>query len=288
MLKALLWDVDGTLAETEFDGHLVAFNQAFAQLGLPWCWTEQRYGELLAITGGRERLLHDLRSQPWAPVDAGERTALAERVHALKNACYARIVADGLIALRPGVRELFDDCARSGIAMAIVTTTSRANVVALLDAQLGSGWPAGFAVVVCGEDVARKKPDPQAYRAALDALQLDAADTLAIEDAPAGVAAASAAGVPVVVTHSRFFPMAPAAGSEAAPLSAALAAGPSLGDAQGWQPALAGHTGRIGLPQLRHWHGAARPASPHAQGAQPLGPHAQSAQPLGPHAQSAR
>ena len=264
MLKALLWDVDGTLAETEHDGHLVAFNQAFAQLGLPWCWTEQRYGELLAITGGRERLLHDLRSQRWAPVDAGERTALAERVHALKNACYARIVTEGLIPLRPGVRELFDDCAQSGIAMAIVTTTSRANVVALLDAQLGSGWPARFAVLVCGEDVARKKPDPQAYLATLVALGLGAADTLAIEDAPAGVAAARAAGVPVVVTRSRYFPDT-GAGAAVGPVNTsnrALAVGPSLASAHGWQPAAAGDAGRIGLVQLQRWHSAALHAAP--------------------------
>jgi len=266
MLKALLWDVDGTLAETEHDGHLVAFNQAFAQLGLPWCWGERRYGELLTITGGRERLLHDLRSQPWAPVDADERAALAERVHALKNACYARIVAEGLILLRPGVRELFDDCALAGVAMAVVTTTSRANVVALLDAQLGRGWSARFAAVVCGEDVARKKPDPQAYQLALDALGLAAADTLAIEDAPAGVAAAGAAGVPVVVTRSRFFPETFAV-APIHPAHAALAAGPSLGDARGWRPAAAGDSGRIGLAQLQHWHSAALPGAPNGQGA---------------------
>lgn len=259
MLKALLWDVDGTLAETEHDGHLVAFNRAFAQLGLPWFWGERRYGELLTITGGRERLFHDLRTQPWAPVDADERTALAERVHALKNACYARILAEGLIPLRPGVRELLDDCALAGVAMAIVTTTSRANVVALLDAQLGSGWPARFAALVCGEDVARKKPDPQAYQVALDALGLAAADTLAIEDAPAGVAAACGAGVLVVVTRSRYF-AAPCAVAPVCPADAAnrvLAVGPSLGGVQGWQPAAAGDAGRIGLAQLQRWHSAA-------------------------------
>ena len=205
MLKALLWDVDGTLAETEPDGHLVAFNQAFDALGLPWRWNEAHYAELLAITGGRERLLHDLRNQPWAPVDADERRALAERVHALKNARYARIVAEGLIPLRPGVRESFDDCAQAGVAMAIVTTTSRANLQALLAAHLGRDWPTRFAAVVCGEDVARKKPDPQAYELALGAVGRAARDTLAIEAAPAGVAAARAAGIPVVVTRSRYF-----------------------------------------------------------------------------------
>ena len=251
MFEELLWDVDGTLAETEHDGHLVAFNQAFEALGVPWRWSEARYAELLAVTGGRERLLHDLRSHPWAPLDADERLALAERVHALKNARYARIVAEGRIPLRPGVRELLDDCAQAGVAMAIVTTTSRANLHALLAAHLGSQWQARFATVVCGEDVARKKPDPQAYALALGALRLAAHDTLAIEDAPAGVAAARAAGIPVVVTRSRYF--------ATAAVDAVLAAGPSLGSGRGWEPAAAATEGRINLPQLTRWHGARAP-----------------------------
>lgn len=251
MLEALLWDVDGTLAETEHDGHLVAFNQAFDALGMPWRWSEARYAELLAITGGQERLLHDLRHQPWGPVDADERRALAERVHALKNERYARIVAGAGIPLRDGVRELFDDCAQAGVAMAIVTTTSRTNLHALLAAHLGSGWPARFAAVVCGEDVARKKPDPQAYALALGALGLAAQETLAIEDAPAGVAAARSAGVPVVVTRSRYF--------ASAPVDGVLALGPSLGSGRGWQPAAAAPEARIDLPQLSRWHGAYAP-----------------------------
>src|SRR5574341_2082215 len=115
MLGAILWDVDGTLAETERDGHLVAFNRAFEALGLPWRWSEARYAELLRVAGGRERLLHDLREQPAAPLDAGNRLALAARAHALKNDYYAGIVAGGELPLRPGVRELFGDCERAGL-----------------------------------------------------------------------------------------------------------------------------------------------------------------------------
>ena len=111
MIGALLWDVDGTLAETERHGHLVAFNQAFAALGLPWRWSESRYGELLAVAGGRERLLHDMQSQPEAPVQPGARERLATDAHRLKNEYYGAIVRGGRLPLRPGVAQLLEDCA---------------------------------------------------------------------------------------------------------------------------------------------------------------------------------
>src|SRR5579863_6399633 len=167
MLKAILWDVDGTLAETERDGHLVAFNRAFEALALPWRWSESRYGELLAVAGGRERLLHDLESQPQAPPHAEQRAALVERVHRLKNQNYAAIVASGALQLRAGVGQLFADCAAAGVSMGIATTTSAVNVAALLAAHLGEGWRSHFAAVVCAEQAPLKKPDPQVYQRAL-------------------------------------------------------------------------------------------------------------------------
>src|SRR5262249_30992666 len=80
-LRALIWDVDGTLAETERDGHRVAFNDAFAAANLPWRWSVERYGELLAISGGYERLLHDIAQRNDAPRAAAEREALARELH---------------------------------------------------------------------------------------------------------------------------------------------------------------------------------------------------------------
>ncbi len=118
LLRAILWDVDGTLAETERDGHLVAFNQAFEALNVPWRWSEERYGELLAVTGGRERLLHDMQCQDRAPADPQERRSLVERVHRLKNELYAAIVASGELPLREGVRELLVDCDARGFGWA--------------------------------------------------------------------------------------------------------------------------------------------------------------------------
>ncbi len=248
MLEAVLWDVDGTLAETERDGHRIAFNQAFRAADVPWTWDEQRYGALLEISGGRERLLFDMRSQEHAPIALAERERLAERLHRLKNERYADIVARGGLRLRDGVRELMDECVRADVRMGIVTTTSRCNVDALLGRQLGHQWESMFSTVVCAEQAPQKKPDPQAYLLALQALGLAAVSVLAIEDAPAGVAAAQAAGVPVIVTRSHYFPDAAAAG--------VVAEGPSLGSAYGWCPDAESGSTRIGLEQLRRWHSA--------------------------------
>lgn len=244
MIGALLWDVDGTLAETERDGHLVAFNRAFEALGVPWRWSAAHYGELLAVAGGYERLLHDMAQRAAAPAQPAARAALARRVHQLKNQLYARIVAAGELPLRAGVAALLADCRATGVTLGIATTTSAANVAALLRRHLGSAWRTQFAAVVCAEQAPRKKPDPQVYQCALDALGVAAEDAVAIEDAPAGVAAARAAGVAVIVTHSHYFPHLQAAG--------VLAAGPSLGSTAGWRPA-APHAGRIDLTQIVRW-----------------------------------
>jgi HAD superfamily hydrolase (TIGR01509 family) len=246
MIKSILWDVDGTLAETERDGHLKAFNQAFEALGLPWRWSERRYGELLGVAGGRERLLHDMQSGGRGPGQPQQRQALADRVHHLKNELYARIVADGNLPLRDGVRELLDDCERARVRMGIVTTTSRANVEVLLKTQLGADWESKFAIVVSAREAPNKKPDPQAYLLALHALKMRPHEVVALEDAEAGVAAARAAGVPVIVTRSHYF----AAGES----EGALAVGPSLGRIDGWHPTADARTTRIGLDQIIRWY----------------------------------
>lgn len=246
MLAAVLWDVDGTLAETERDGHLVAFNQAFAALGVPWRWSAARYAELLAVAGGRERLLHDMQQQSDAPAFAAARAQLAAELHRLKNELYARIVRGGGLALRAGVKELMADCERAGVRMAIATTTSGANAAELLAQQLGANWRSRFAAVVCAEQAPRKKPDPQVYQRALALLGLQAAETVAIEDSPAGIQAARQAAVPVVVTRSCYFPHGDAPD--------ALAVGPSLATIRDWFPQPRAGAARIDLDQLKLWH----------------------------------
>lgn len=204
MLRALIWDVDGTLAETEHDGHRVAFNQAFADEGLDWHWDAAQYGRLLAITGGKERLLawwRGLDPVAAASPEAGERIA---RLHARKTAHYIAQVERGAVALRPGVRRLLWEARAQGLPLAIATTTTPANVDALLHAALGPGSLAWFACVGAGDVVPRKKPAPDIYHWVLERLGLPAADCLAIEDSAAGAQAAVAAGLPVLVTRSRY------------------------------------------------------------------------------------
>ena len=205
MLRALIWDVDGTVAETERDGHRIAFNRAFEQRGLPWRWDVPRYGELLLVTGGRERLLHDMATRADAPSGAREREALARELHGLKNAAYAALVAQGGITPRPGVLRLVDECRAAGVALAVATTTSRSNVDALFGSVWGPAWERRFTTVVCAEDAPVKKPNPQAYLLVLQRLGVVAAEAFALEDSPGGLAAAHAAGLACGVTKSVYF-----------------------------------------------------------------------------------
>jgi HAD superfamily hydrolase (TIGR01509 family) len=245
MLKAILWDVDGTLAETEREGHRVAFNAAFESMGLPWRWDEAHYGELLRITGGRERLLHDMARRTDAPVLPDERIALAAELHRRKTARFAVLMQQQPIALRDGVRELIDAARSDGLRLGVATTTSRSNVVALLGHHFGPRWTQVFEAAVCGEDVQRKKPDPEVYERCLGALAVLPNEAVALEDSPGGVAAAKAAGMPVVVTRSEYF--------ADAPIDSAVAIGPGLHTRDGWRPAPARGTGGIGVDDLRHW-----------------------------------
>ncbi|MFN8650281.1 MAG: HAD-IA family hydrolase [Gemmatimonadales bacterium] len=248
---AVLWDVDGTLAETERDGHRVAFNLAFETEGLAWRWDPERYGELLRVAGGRERLLFDMETRPDAPRSARDRLALVERLHQRKTAHYTALVRQGAIGLRDGVRPLLQECRAHGVTLGIATTTTRANIEALLSTQLGSDWPRWFAVIVAGEDVRHKKPDPEVYHLALAELGISPGEALALEDSPDGARAALAAGVPVVVTRSAYFSEAPPAG--------VAAEGPGLQVRAGWTPAperSSTATG-IGFEDLRRWWAAA-------------------------------
>ncbi len=244
MIRALLWDVDGTLAETERDGHLAAFNRAFETAGVPWRWSAAHYGRLLEVAGGYERLLHDLKHRDEAPAGSAGREGLARQLHRLKNGFYEDIVRAGELPLRAGVPELLAECAAAGVPMAIATTTTSSNVAALLEHHLGRDWRGRFAAVITAAEAPRKKPDPQVYELALAALGVGAHEVAAIEDAPAGVYACRRAGVPVIVAHSHYFPDL-AAG--------ARAAGPSLGSGEGWRPAAAVPGTRIGLEQIRRW-----------------------------------
>ena len=196
-LAALLWDVDGTLAETELDGHRLAFNRAFADAGLAWHWDVPLYQQLVRISGGRERIAHFLTQVEGCAPDPMR----VEQLQAAKQHHYSALVASGGLQLRPGVKRLIQSAAAAGVQQAIVTTSGRSAVRALLDKLLPQ-HESCFAFWVCGEDVASKKPNPAAYRLALERLALPPQQVLALEDSANGLEAALGAGVTTVVTRS--------------------------------------------------------------------------------------
>jgi HAD superfamily hydrolase (TIGR01509 family) len=198
---ALIFDVDGTLAETE-ELHRQAFNHAFARHGLDWQWDRAVYKDLLRVTGGKERIrAHHERLRIAAPLSDVD---IAE-LHRIKTAHYAELVQTGCCPLRPGVTDLLVAAKARRQRLAIATTTSHANIDALLSRALGAGWAADFDAIVAGDDVRHKKPAPDVYVETLARLKLNASDCVAIEDSANGLTAASRANIPVLITRSMFF-----------------------------------------------------------------------------------
>ena len=200
----LFWDVDGTMAETEGDGHRQAFNAAFAERDLPWRWSMDCYRQLLQISGGEERIRHWLTTNPpGAPGDQAGQRAMAADLQERKQVHYGRIVAAGALAPRPGVVRLIQTAAAAGWRQWIVTTSRRRAVVALLHTHTFQPLTSAFCGWVCGDDVARKKPDPQAYAMALRQSELAPHQVVALEDSPHGLEAACRAGLRCLVTPSQ-------------------------------------------------------------------------------------
>ncbi len=193
-LRAVVFDVDGTLVDSERHGHRVAFNRAFEEFDLPYRWDEDLYGELLHTTGGRRRIDGYLASQGVAE---GERGELAPALHKRKTEILEHMVDDGAIDLRPGAARLLEELAGEGVALAVGTTGSRRWVERLLGRLLPS---VTWEVIVAGDDVTNRKPDPEVFTTALEKLGLAGADdAVVVEDSGEGLAAAQAAGTPCVV-----------------------------------------------------------------------------------------
>lgn len=209
-LQGLIFDVDGTLANTE-EVHRLAFNATFEQNGLDWHWDTALYADLLAISGGRERMLAYARSRRLQPPAGEDLQHYCQRLHADKTARYQRMLDEGRLALRPGVRRLIDEARDARLKLALATSTSRANVTRLLDGLLPPEWPQWFDAFVGSEDVPEKKPSGAVYREALRRLSLPASACVAIEDTVNGLRAAREAGLKTVITtqpftEGRFFP----------------------------------------------------------------------------------
>lgn len=195
-LKAIIFDVDGTLAETE-EVHRAAFNRAFEEAGLRWHWTQDDYRDLLTTTGGRERIARFLKEIGEAD-DPGRILSLHQR----KNAIYGQLVTSGGLRPRSGIPELIAEARRRKLRLGVATTTTRSSLLALLTHSFAPDAPGWFSALVTGEDVSVKKPDPEAYLLALDRLGVSGAECLAIEDSRNGLDAALAAGIPTFVTPS--------------------------------------------------------------------------------------
>ncbi len=195
-LKCMLWDVDGTLADTERDGHRVAFNLAFEAARLDRRWDEESYGELLHVTGGKERIRFDIEHGDM-PDMSDENVA---ELHASKTRLYQRLIAEGRIPLRSGVRRLLESARDAGITLGVATTTTPAALDALIEHALGREWFEIFSVLAAGDIVLAKKPAPDIYLYAMEQLGVIAEETLALEDSGNGWKAAQAAGLKCVVT----------------------------------------------------------------------------------------
>ncbi|MBE0507271.1 MAG: HAD-IA family hydrolase [Marinospirillum sp.] len=206
MLKAIIFDVDGTLADTE-SYHLQAFNKAFAHLNINWYWDEETYTDLLQITGGKERLLHYWCTYHEDDYERQTLDAIKHRIttlHQLKTAFYTQLASNPGIPLRPGIKELIINAHQQNIQLAIATTTTPDNIAALLQKHFGTYWQDYFVVIEDASTAELKKPHPQAYLQALERLGLPASNCLVIEDSRNGFLAAQDAGLEVVITPTRF------------------------------------------------------------------------------------
>ncbi|NVK31595.1 MAG: HAD-IA family hydrolase [Gammaproteobacteria bacterium] len=200
-VKAIIFDVDGTMADTE-DAHRVAFNRAFDQAGLSWHWSVDEYRDLLSVAGGQERIVHFLHTNTGhSPTSLYD---MARSLHQAKTQYYVQSIEEGSVGLRPGIAELVAQATEQRVRLAIATTTSPANVVALLSTQLGAKWANLFEVVEDAATAPNKKPCPDVYLNVLARLGLAAEECMAIEDSFNGLAAAQRAGIPTVITRNAY------------------------------------------------------------------------------------
>lgn len=206
-MPALIFDCDGVLADTERDGHLPAFNQTFADAGVPVHWSQEEYGHLLAIGGGKERLASVFTpifvETAHLPSDPDEQRELIATWHKAKTKTYTDLVAAGVMPARPGIARIVEEARAAGWQLAVASTSAEASVRAVLEHAVGAERAADFAVFA-GDVVPAKKPAPDIYLLALRELGIGPQEAIVVEDSSNGLRAALGAGVRTVVTVSSY------------------------------------------------------------------------------------
>jgi HAD superfamily hydrolase (TIGR01509 family) len=202
-IKAIIFDVDGTLADTE-DGHRKSFNKAFAECGLDWNWDVALYDKLLKVTGGKERIKYFVETFQPNFIKPDDYEGFVKNLHEVKTRHYTNMLGEGHIPLRPGIKQLMDYARRQGIRLAIATTTTPENVTVLLQQGLGADGESWFDVIGCGDIVPHKKPAPDIYFWVLEKLRLSASDCISLEDSENGLRSSLAAGIKTFVTVNHY------------------------------------------------------------------------------------
>ena len=203
MLKAVIFDCDGVLVDTERDGHRVAFNRAFAARGYDFEWSVAEYAELLKVAGGKERMRHYFNQKGW-PDDVADRDSFIKEMHKLKTDLFMEIIGSGELPLRPGVARLVDEVIAEELVLAVCSTSNERAVNLVVETMLGAQRRAHFQAILAGDVVSKKKPDPEIYNLAMDRLDLQPLECVVIEDSHNGLQAAKAAGAHCVVTTNGY------------------------------------------------------------------------------------
>ena len=202
-MKALIFDCDGVLVDTERDGHRVAFNRAFAQKGYTFEWDVELYKELLKVAGGKERMLHYFDTKGW-PKDVVDQDSFIRELHKSKTDIFMRIIENGELPLRPGVARLIDEAIKANVELAVCSTSNERAVNLIVERLLGPERKAHFKIILAGDVVSKKKPDPEIYHLALQHLGHRPEDCVVVEDSRNGFLAAHAAGIPCVITTNSY------------------------------------------------------------------------------------